>query len=127
MDVLGVLRRRAFDGLSAGVGQSHHQAAAVLRALLAGDEAALLHPGDVVRQAAAVPADLGAELTRPEHAAGRLRQRMEHRVVGARQAASRDELLFQRGVQVLVQVEVRLPHVLLAVVEPSRLSPPSEP
>ena len=105
---------------SAGVGHSDHQAAAVLGAFLAGDQAALLHAGEVVRQAAAVPADLDAELTGPQQAARCLRERVEHLVVRPRQPVAR-ELLFQERVEVLVEVEVGLPHVLLAVVEPSRL------
>ena len=66
LHVFDVRRCRRFDGPSAGVGNSHHQAAAVLGAFLAGDQIPFLHPGEVMRQAAAVPADLGAELTGPE-------------------------------------------------------------
>ena len=70
MDVLGMPGRSAFDGAPPGFGESHHGAATVLHALLARDEAAPLHPGDVVREAAPVPTDLGAELTCAEHGAG---------------------------------------------------------
>jgi hypothetical protein len=45
---------------------------------------------------------------------------MEHLVVSARQAGVSRELLLQEGVEVLVQVEICLPQVLLALVKPSR-------
>ena len=84
------------------------------------DQAALLHPAEVVREATAVPPDLRAELPGPEEAAGGLRQRMEHLVVRPRQPGVAHELLLQKGVEVLVHVQIRLPQKLLAVVEPSR-------
>src|SRR4029079_3861128 len=48
----------------------------VLGAFLSGDQTALLHPGEVMRQATAVPADLGAQLAGSQQAFGRFRQRM---------------------------------------------------
>ena len=62
-------------------GEANHQAASVVGTVLAGDEAALFHPADVMRQATAVPGDLGTKLRRPEHAAGCFRKGHEHFVV----------------------------------------------
>src|SRR5207244_309161 len=50
MDSLGVLRRGAPDGSSAGVGQSHHHAPSVVGAFLSGDQTASFHPDDVMGQ-----------------------------------------------------------------------------
>jgi hypothetical protein len=117
---LGMFWCRAFDRRSAGVGESHHRAPRIFRALLASDQAALLHPADVVGEATAVPTDLGTQLTGAEHAAGCLRQRHQHLVVSPRQAGAALELILQRGKEVPVHVEVRLPQLGLALVEPTR-------
>src|SRR5438034_10958239 len=45
-DGLRVLRRRFFDRGRAVVGEAHHRAPSILRALLAGDEPPFLHPSD---------------------------------------------------------------------------------
>src|SRR6266550_2218691 len=45
---------------------------------------------------------------------------MQHPVVGTREPRVAGELLLQNGEEVLVHVQVPLPHVLLALVEPPR-------
>ena len=53
-----------------------------------------------------------------EQAGGFLRQRHEHRVVGAGEGLALDQFL-QGRVEALLHVAIRLPQVLLALVEPS--------
>src|SRR5438067_12153434 len=45
---------------------------------------------------------------------------MQHPVVGSREPRIAGELLLENGEEVLVHVQVPLPHVLLALVEPPR-------
>ena len=54
-----------------------------------------------------------------EQAGGFLRQRHEHRVVGAGEAGLALDQFLQGRVEALLHVAIRLPQVLLALVEPS--------
>src|SRR5207248_6425273 len=69
---LGMPRSRLLDGPPAGLGQPHHQAPRILRALLPRDEATLFHPAEVMGEAAPVPTDLAAQVPSSQEPARRL-------------------------------------------------------
>src|SRR4051794_31263555 len=66
---LHMVRRRRLDRSPACLRQSDHRAAGVGLALLADHKSALLHPADLVRQPAALPADRAAEIPSSQHTA----------------------------------------------------------
>ena len=88
--------------------------------LLAYDETPLLHPTQLMRESAAIPQDLAAELAGAQHAVGRGRQGDEDGVVRPGQTTVTIDLLLENAQQLLVEAQPAAPEVGFAFVEPSR-------
>jgi hypothetical protein len=70
----------------------------------------------------AVPQDLSAELSGPQHAVGCRGQRDEDGIVGAGQTTLSIDLLLEDAQQLLVEAQPTPPKVGLAFIQPSRFS-----
>lgn len=117
-DVVG---RGGLDGRAAGGGDDDEGAAAVLGALLPGDQATLGHPGDLVGQAALLPVDRPGQLLEPQAALGDVGEGDQDLEVGAGELAVRLQVADQGRAQLLVQADEAAPGVLLGRAEPVRL------
>ena len=113
-DVTG---RGRLEGRSALRREGDHRAARVVAAPRAPHQAALLHAPQLVRQAAALPADPAGEVAGAQQVAVGLRQRDEQRVVGGRQPLV-VELALERAVEGGPGLLHGAPHDGLALVEP---------
>jgi hypothetical protein len=120
-DALDVDRGRGLERLEAVVGEDGELPAAVLLADLTPDPAALLEPGDGVREPAAGGQAAIGELAHPHHAAGRLGQGDEDLVVGVRDARGVLQLPVQAVLEEECAEEPGAPGALLVGVEPARL------
>src|SRR4051812_22555308 len=86
-DVGHVLRSRGRDQVAALRGDRDGSPTLVGETSVAGDQAPILHPAQVLGQAALLPVQQTAEFERPQSALGCLREMGEDLVVGGRQPA----------------------------------------
>jgi hypothetical protein len=94
---------------------------ATTEAPLAGHQAAILHPAQVLRQAALLPAQQPAEFERPQPAFGRLREMGQDLVVGAGQPAPVAQLPLEELRQPVLHLYQAAPGLLFSLVQPPRL------
>ncbi len=106
------------DGAAAGIRQDDERTAAVVHALLAVHETAALHPGDVVRQPAPLPAERPGERADADPAVVGLGQPDEDVEVGQGQAGIRLEVAVQGRRKGGIEGEPAAPHPLFLCREP---------
>ena len=111
--------RGPLDGGAAGLGENHERAPGVGRALLAGDEAAPLHPGEVVGHAALLPGQRVGDLEHPQPARGGLAEHDQHVVVRERHPEVVLQLPVHPGVQLGGHLQQATPGPLLVLGQPA--------
>jgi hypothetical protein len=102
------------------MGQHDERPALVGGAILARDQAAALHAGDVVGQPALLPLQVLHELEHPQPPVGRLGQQHQDVVVGQRQPRRLLQIPVQPGVQPRAHLQQAPPGPLLVVGQPLR-------
>jgi hypothetical protein len=115
---LDMVRRDLAHRLAAQVGQDREQSAAVRLAVLAPDQAGVLHAGDLVREPALGLQGGGGEIAHPHALVVRLRE-VDQDLVVVHGQPERLEVLLQLMRQQPADVQVGAPGALLRVGQPA--------
>jgi hypothetical protein len=114
-------RGGGLDRVKAVLGEGDDGATTVGGVVLARDESALLHAGDVVRQPALGPAHVSGEVAEALAMPGGLRQVGQHVVVGLGQPCLAGQVAVDLEIEQRAEPPVAAPGTIFLPVEPARL------